>query len=76
MKLEYISDGLNKNYPVNKRKYSVFQENETVTEEYESEWFVWNDFSIASFGPGVDLLNPKLSYMVSIEWNWNRTFIS
>ncbi len=30
-KLEYISDGLNKNYPVANRMYSVFMENETVT---------------------------------------------
>jgi hypothetical protein len=30
-KLEYISDGLNKNYPVANRVYSVFMENETVT---------------------------------------------
>jgi hypothetical protein len=30
-KLEYISDGLNKNYPVANRLYSVFMENETVT---------------------------------------------
>jgi hypothetical protein len=30
-KLEYISDGLNQNYPVANRAYSVFVENGTVT---------------------------------------------
>ena len=73
-KLQYIADGLNKNYPASNRRYAIFQENETVAWQIKG-WVNYNPFSIASLAKGVDLLNANISYMLSVDHNFEPAFI-
>ena len=76
-KLTYIAESLNKNYPVANRSFSVFMENETLTpEEYSAGWYVNNFGTIASLEKGIDSLAPNMSYMINLEYNYNRVFIN
>ena len=47
-----------------------------MKEEFEAGWFVWNFRTIASYDEGIDRISPSLSYMLNLEYTWNRTFIN